>query len=39
LFASHYAASRMAAETESTIIGRLPLFDGAMETSLWIEKN
>ena len=39
VFASHYAASRMAAETESTIIGRLPLFDGAMETSLWIEKN
>ena len=38
LFASHYAATWMEAETASGVIGRLPLFDGAYETSLWLEK-
>jgi len=38
LFASHYAARWMEAEVASGVIGRLPLFDGAFETSLWLEK-
>lgn len=36
LFASHYAATRLAAETEAAV-GRLPLFPGAVETALWLE--
>jgi len=39
LFASHYAASRMAESVATTVVGRLPLIDGALETSLWIEKS
>ena len=39
LFASHYAASRMAESVAATVVGRLPLIDGALETSLWIEKS
>lgn len=39
LFASHYAASRLAASVEATVLGQLPLIDGALETSLWIEKS
>lgn len=39
LFAGHYAASRMAASVDATVLGRLPLIDGALETSLWIEKS
>lgn len=39
LFAAHYAATRMAAAVDATVLGRLPLIDGAIETSLWIEKS
>ena len=39
LFASHYAATRMTAAVDATVAARLPLIDGAFETSLWIEKN
>lgn len=39
LFASHYAATRMAATVAATVAARLPLIAGAVETSLWIEKN
>jgi predicted O-methyltransferase YrrM len=39
LFASHYAATRMTAAVDATVAARLPLIDGAIETSLWIEKN
>jgi len=38
LFASHYATTRMEEEIASGVIGRLPLFDGAFETSLWLQK-
>ena len=38
-FASHYAATRMTAAVAATVAARLPLIDGAFETSLWIEKN
>lgn len=38
LFASRFAATRMADRMNSGIVGRLELFDGAIETSLWIEK-
>ena len=39
LFASHYAVTRMEAEIAATVIDRLPLFDGAIETGLWLEKT
>lgn len=39
LFASHYAASRMAGPVDATVVGQLPLIDGALETSLWVEKS
>lgn len=39
LFASHYALTRMRAETLSGVIGRLPLSPGAIESSLWLEKR
>jgi predicted O-methyltransferase YrrM len=39
LFAAHYAATRMTAAVDATVLGRLPLIDGAIETSLWIEKS
>lgn len=39
LFASHYAATRMTAAVDGTVASRLPLIDGAIETSLWIEKS
>ena len=39
LFSSRYAATRMTAELDRGIVGRLELFEGAVETSLWIEKT
>jgi hypothetical protein len=36
VFASHYAATRLAAETRAAV-GGLPLFPGALETALWLE--
>ena len=38
LFASHYAATRMAAEVAESAAGRLPLGAGAFESSLWLRK-
>lgn len=38
LFASRFAATRMADRVNKSVAGRLELFDGAVETSLWIEK-
>jgi len=37
-FASHYVASRLESAWKDTVIARLPLPQGAMETSLWLEK-
>ncbi|MFQ6016984.1 MAG: class I SAM-dependent methyltransferase [Kiloniellaceae bacterium] len=37
LFASHYAVTRMARALEASVIGRLPLPAGAIESSLWIK--
>jgi len=39
VFASHYASTRMTAKLADTVLGRLPLVDGALETSLWLRKN
>ncbi|HWK45848.1 MAG TPA: class I SAM-dependent methyltransferase [Stellaceae bacterium] len=39
LFASHYVATRLRGEVAQTVVGRLPLPDGARETSLWLEKT
>lgn len=38
LFASHYAATRMAAAVAAAV-GHLPLLPGAVETSLWLRKR
>lgn len=38
IFASHYAATRLAGETAAAVAG-LPLLPGAFETSLWLEKS
>jgi hypothetical protein len=38
LFASHYVATRMADAVSRSAVARLPLPDGALETSLWLEK-
>lgn len=38
LFASHYAATRMAEEVATSAAGALPLLAGAEESSLWIER-
>ena len=38
LFSSHFAATRIADRVDSGIVGKLDLFDGAIESSLWIEK-
>ncbi len=38
LFASHYAATRMAEAVAHSAAGGLPLMDGALESSLWLEK-
>ena len=39
VFASAYVASRMQDEIAASKLGRLPLFEGAYETSLWLEKQ
>jgi hypothetical protein len=39
LFASHYALTHMPAELGSTVVSRLPLMDGAVESSLWLVKR
>ena len=39
LFASHYVATRMAADLEASVLARLPLVPGAVESSLWLEKR
>lgn len=39
LFSSHYAATRLAGSVDATVAGTLPLIDGALETSLWVEKS
>lgn len=39
LFGARYAATRMTAAVDATVLGRLPLIDGAIETSLWVEKS
>ncbi len=36
VFSSHYAATRLAAETAAAV-GQLPLMAGAVETALWLE--
>jgi predicted O-methyltransferase YrrM len=38
LFASHYAATRLADALSGTIIARLPIFEGALDASLWVRK-
>ena len=38
LFSSHYAASRLKDALDAGVIGRLELFNGAVETSLWLKK-
>ena len=39
LFASHYVATRMTERVARSVVARLPLPDGAFETSLWLEKR
>jgi len=39
VFASAYVASRMRDEIAASKLNRLPLFKGAYETSLWLEKQ
>lgn len=39
LFASHYVATRMAARLGEGVLARLPLQQGAHETSLWLRKR
>lgn len=39
LFASHFVASRMADRLAESVLSRLPLMDGAVESSLWLEKR
>ncbi len=36
LFSSHYVATRMGEALEASLIRRLPLVEGARETSLWL---
>jgi hypothetical protein len=38
-FASHYAVTRMADQVARGVAGRLPLSDGARESSLWLKKR
>jgi len=38
LFSSHYVATRMAADVAGSVAGRLPLPEGAIESSLWLCK-
>jgi predicted O-methyltransferase YrrM len=39
LFSSHYTATRLADTLKASVIDRLELFNGAVETSLWLEKK
>ncbi len=39
LWSSRYVATRMAGALEGTVVQRLPLVEGAMETSLWLLKT
>ncbi len=39
IFASHYAATRMADAVEGSVAGRLPLGAGAREAGLWLCKQ
>jgi predicted O-methyltransferase YrrM len=39
LFASHWAATRMAGRVNAGPAGRIPLVPGALETSLWLSKT
>ncbi len=39
VFASRYVATRMAGSLAETVLGRLPMMDVALETSLWLEKR
>ena len=38
-FASHYAVSRMADAVAASVVGALPLVEGAIESSLWLEHD
>jgi hypothetical protein len=38
-FSSHYAATRMGDLVGRTVLGRLPLQDGARESGLWLKKG
>jgi hypothetical protein len=38
LFSSRYAVTRMADMVAATVVGRLPLVKGAVESSLWLRK-
>lgn len=39
LFASHFVATRMAEMMEGSVLGRVPLPEGAFESSLWLKKG
>ncbi len=39
LFASHYAVTRMSEQIAGTVVERLPLMRGAVESSLWLRKR
>ncbi len=39
MFASHYALTHMADALGQTVIARLPIIDGAVESSLWLTKR
>ncbi len=39
LFASRYVATRMAGAVADSVVGRLPLWPGVPESSLWLEKT
>jgi predicted O-methyltransferase YrrM len=39
VFSSRYAATRLADEVERSTVGRLPLPEGAFESSLWLERT
>lgn len=38
LFSSRFVVTRMTAQADATVFGRLPLMEGALESSLWLEK-
>lgn len=39
LFSSRYVATRMAGAVAATVVGRLPLVEGATESGLWLRKR